>query len=195
VASPSTHGRLRPHAHVEQVFTSSKYGVRFVYPLSWKFKPDRNASDLGIDFVNKKGAVVLGTVEIASSLYPGTNFTGGSFAMSVSPSLTNPAACHQFASGEPDRSVTVHGVLYSVYSTEGVGGGQYRAYKILHTWQNGFCYEMTFQIGTYNKGNLDDPSSVREFTNGAKIRSTLLGGISFFQPAAKRHPDPIAPRN
>jgi hypothetical protein len=54
-----------------------------------------------------------------------------------------------------------------------------------HTYRNRFCYEFTLTIGTYNRGNLDDPSSVQEFSDVPNIRDTLLSGISFSSPTAK----------
>jgi len=161
------------------------YGVRFVYPPSYNFEPDHITGLLETDFANQEGVVVLGTVEIPSSLYPGTNFDSGELAVSVSPAITNRAACNQFATGEPDSTVTIHGIFYSVSNTDGVGMGHIQSFEILHTYQNGFCYELSFETETYNRHNLEDPSSVQEFTGATKIQNTLLSGISFFRPAAK----------
>jgi hypothetical protein len=175
----------RPNAAANQVFSSSVYGVKFVYPSAYNFEAEHYAYLANPDFANDEGAVILGTVEMPATLYPGTNFSGGEFAVSVSPAITNIAACHQFASGAPESTVTAKGILYSI-ANNGTGGmGHWQSYKILHTYQNGFCYEFMFEIDGYNRGNLEDPSSVQEFSDAPKIQDTLLAGISFFMPAAK----------
>jgi hypothetical protein len=183
--TPTAGKTSQPHAAGGQVFTSSMYGVRFVYPASYNFEPKRYANYSEPDFANQEEAVVFGTVEIPSAVYPGTNFEGGELAVSVSPAITNRAACDQFASGEPDSTVTIHGILYSVSNRGTAGMGHYQNYEILHTYQNGFCYEFMFEMETYNQGNLEDPSTVREFDDAPKIQTTLLSGISFSRPAAK----------
>jgi hypothetical protein len=178
-------GAARSNAAASQVFSSGMYGVKFVYPPVYNFEAKHYAYLANPDFANDEGAVILGTVEIPAALYTGTNFSGGKFAVSVSPVITNIAACDQFASGEPESTVTVNGILYSV-ANNGTGGlGHWQSYKILHTYQNGFCYEFMFEIDGYNRGSLEDPSSVQEFSDAPKIQDTLLAGISFFRPAAK----------
>jgi hypothetical protein len=178
-------GAARSNASASQVFSSSMYGMKFVYPPAYNFEAEHYTYLANPDFANDEGAVILGKVEIPPALYPGTNFSGGDFAVSVSPVITNIAACHQFASGESESTVTANGILYSV-ANNGTGGmGHWQSYKILHTYQNGFCYEFMFEIDGYNRGNLQDPSSVQEFSDAPKIQDTLLAGISFFRPAAK----------
>jgi hypothetical protein len=63
--------------------------------------------------------------------------------------------------------------------------GHWQSYDILHTYQNRFCYEFMFEMDAYNRGNLEDPFSVQEFSEAPNIESTLLSGVSFFRPAAK----------
>jgi len=180
-----------PRAAGGQVFTSSIYGVSFVYPSAYNFEAEHYAYLSSPDFANAEGAVVFGTVEIPATLYPGTNFSGGEFAVSVSRAITNSAACNQFATGEPESTVTVNGVSYSVSKRATGGMGHWQSYKILHTYQNGFCYEFMFEIDGYNRGNLEDPASVREFSDAPKIQDTLLAGISFFRPTAKPPSGPV----
>ena len=167
------------------MFSCSLYGVKFAYPPAYNFEAEHYAYLANPNFANDEGAVILGTVEIPATLYPGTNFSGGEFAVSVSPAITNIAACHQFASGAPESTVTAQGILYSV-ANNGTGGmGHWQSYKILHTYQNGFCYEFMFEIDGYDRGNLEDPSSVQELSDAPKIHDTLLAGISFFTPDAE----------
>ena len=141
------------------------------------------------DFANDEGVEILGTLEIPAGLYPGTNFSGGELAVSVSTAITNLATCSQFGSGAPDRNLTFHGVMYSVFSTRRTAGmGHWQDRTTLHTYKNGFCYEFMFAIHGYEKANLDDPSSVREFNQGPRIQRNLLSRISFSEPIAKPTP-------
>jgi hypothetical protein len=165
-----------------QIFTSSMYGVKFTYPYSYSFETERNITT---NFTNGEGAVVLGTAEIPDSLYSGTNFEGGKFAVSVGPNIRNSAACKQFASGKPDDTVSINGIPYSVSKRLGAATGHYSDVVIFHAYQHGFCYEFMLEISTYRRANLEDPSSVQEFPDGKKIQIRLLSGISYFQPRAK----------
>jgi hypothetical protein len=90
-------GAARSNAAVSQVFSSSMYGVQFVYPPAYNFEAEHHAYLANPDFANDEGTVILGTVEIPVALYPGTNFSGGELAVSISPVITNIAACHQLA--------------------------------------------------------------------------------------------------
>lgn len=186
--SPTTSTQGQKPAN-NQVFTSKMYGVSFTYASSYNLEPEHNttywAYRQNTDFTNQDGAVVLVTVEIPTSLYAGTNFEGGKFVVSVSPTITNRTACNQFASGQPSSSVSINGIAYSVSKTGGVGMGHYSDYSIFHTYQNRFCYEFMLEINTFNRGNLENPSSVQEFADARKIQYNFLSGISFFRPAAQ----------
>jgi hypothetical protein len=184
-ATPITGRASQSRALGGQVFTSSMYGIKFVYSPSYNFEPGRYTGFTEPDFANQKGVVVFGTVEIPSALYPETNLEGGKLAVSVSLAINNRAACDQFASGEPESTVTINGISYSVANRVTAGLGHRQNYEIFHTFQNAFCYELIFEIDLSNRGNLEDPSSVQEFTDGPKIQNALLSGVSFFRPVAK----------
>jgi hypothetical protein len=191
----TTTGNAASHANGagNKVFRSSLYGVRFVYPPEYSFEAEHYAYLADPEFANNEGAVILGTVEIPAAHYPGTNFSGGEFAAAVSPAISNRAACNQFASGDPDRTVTIHGISYFHFANGTGGMGHIQNYDFFHTYQNGFCYEFLLEIDSYNRGNLEDPSSVKEFSDGPRIEDTLLSGIAFSKPEAKPPSQPTGP--
>lgn len=91
------------------------YGLKFSHPESF---PNSKAA-VSANFPDDDGTATLGSFEMPSEIYAGTNFVGGSFTLSVSPKITNRASCKQFGTFDPKylSSATENGIEYAV-STE-----------------------------------------------------------------------------
>jgi hypothetical protein len=172
-----------------QTYSNSQYGISFQYPTTDTFTPKSDASYGGNNFVNQNGVVIFGSVQIPQSLYPGTNFIGGTFVASISPSIANSPACNQFSDVNrmPSQlsTITINGVKYTTGSTGSAAAGSESGDDYFHTYQNGFCYELLLEVNTFNRGALDNPSSVQEFGYTANLQNYFLSGVSFFTPTAK----------
>jgi Kre9/KNH-like N-terminal Ig-like domain len=107
----------------------------------------------------------------------------------VSPTITNATACNQFSDVNrmPSQlsTITVNGVKYTTGSTGSAAAGSESGDSYFHTYQNGFCYEFLLEVNTFNRGALDNPSSVQEFNDTANLQNYFLSSVSFSAPTAK----------
>lgn len=169
-------------------FSNNEYGISFKYPEADTFTQNQDLSFDGSNFVNQQGRAVFGSLQIPKTNYPGSNFVSGTFVASVSSSITNQAACNQFSDvnrmPSQSSSITVNGISYSVGVTGGAAAGTDSADNYYHTYQNGFCYEFNLEVLTFNRGDLDNPSSVKLFDDTDNLQNTFLSALSFFSPSA-----------
>jgi len=188
-----------------QTYSNQTLGVRFAFPK--EFDPVTYNND-GMFYVQPGFTKSDKVVDLHRSLipaniylpqpYPGkltrlqlenppfTDFHGGAFAVFVNPQITDAAACKQFNSelGEGDiSSRTVNGINYTAINTSSgeTGGGE--EFDTFHTFQNGRCFEVDFQMGWTGSGAFDI-SCAFEDADGDALKNLLLSKISFFRPKA-----------
>lgn len=173
-------------------YSNSHYGISFSYPSSDKFvsggilySPGGSIGPLNYvststNFQNANGAIVLGGAESPKTDYPGTPVIGTLFAVSVNPNVTSSAACALFGNyGIPHTSypLTVKNISYNrvffSLGSDGISGGYY---DMLHTYQNGLCYELT--LGSEQT----DAGSFASQWNETSTLESFLSHVSFSAP-------------
>lgn len=135
--------------------TTKLYGVRFALAAI-----PENATGGGYvsaNFVSETGTVTLGALPIPEEIYPGTNFVGGNFLLSVNPEIQNRESCEKFGASEPRflSHSTFGGMRYTKLTAGDAGLGTSYEELYFHTFQNGMCYEVAFSFGEYDTSNQD----------------------------------------
>ncbi len=135
------------------------------------------------NFPASDGAVVLGRFQIPRELYPGTNFSGGAFGVFVNPRLMNAQSCAEFADADPRlrSSRRIGAAEYSTYTARGGAMGTFYSHRDFHTFQNGMCFQISFEFAEWNTGNSDTGCTVPSLkpVDELKIVDPLIGAISF----------------
>jgi hypothetical protein len=176
------------HAQVNQL-----YGIKFALPTF----SENNSGGQGVfrNFVAETGTA-LASLPIPAEIYPGTNFVGGSFLLSVNPQITNRESCEKFGTSEPRfLSHAAFGETQYVKLTSG-DAGMGTSYEELyfHTFQNGLCYEAAFSFGEYNTANQDLGCRVPEAGDTDKVLEEFMRRISYSPPTAvslPKNPDAV----
>jgi hypothetical protein len=168
--------------------TNEPYGIRFSHPDAFTpAAPDSTIAES--NFVSPSSAVALASYVIPRDLYPNTNFAGGAFAVLLNPKITNAETCEMFQSSEPEsRSrITIGGIRYATTTEGDAGMNQSSGYHEFHTFQNGFCYEVSIVISEYSTGAADDGCAMAQLNDANRklIVDSLLARISFFLPGAE----------
>jgi hypothetical protein len=141
-------------------YTNQIHGISFVYPRKYRLESTENTNSdnseqIAMNF-SQPGGVSITRVEVPKDLYLGTDFTAGSFAVSVNKEITEDQ-CYQFASPAPNSAddfavkptqVKVAGMeLEEVENLNGPSTNQ-RDTKFYHVYGNGACYEFALGIET-----------------------------------------------
>jgi len=161
------------------------YGVRFSYPGSF-LSLTSDDSPRPANFVSANGVVALAALQMPRELYPGTNFVGGLFGIQANTVITNAESCSEFGFSEPENrsSFTVGGVKYS--RTRSVDGGLGTGVidHEFHTFQNGLCYEVWFEMAESWAYPL---CGIAQLDDGDEMNliEPLLSGITFVLPIVK----------
>ena len=168
-------------------YDNPEYGVRLRYPATF------TEGQLGYPAVQSNFPGEAATtdspivnVSIPRTTYPDSNYVDGNFTVFVNPRIDNEGTCKQFRTFWPENtgSTTVTGISYSRTVSGGVAmGTAYSGYDF-HTFQNGLCYEFSFNFAEGNGGGLDVPCSmqwVSEDNNFELIRA-VLSQVSFAKP-------------
>lgn len=128
-------------------------------------------------------------VGIPRTIYPDSNFVGGSIALFVSPDIRSAGTCKQFGSFWPQHtdSTAVNGVSYSRTLFSGVACGTGRDINYFHAFQNGLCYEFAFEFALENGGGMDVPCSMQWVSedNQFELMRSVLSTVSFLSPQLK----------
>jgi hypothetical protein len=144
-------------------FTNQIYGVSFVYPRKYRLQSTAgaNTEQVAMNFV-QPGGIPITHVEVPKDLYLGTDFTAGSFDVSVNKQLTEDQ-CYQFASPAPNSAadlavkptqVKLGGMeLEEVENLSGPSTNQTDT-KFYHVYGNGGCYE--FRLGIETDASTED---------------------------------------
>jgi len=161
------------------------YGLKFSHPASFTAGANSDA-ELAPNFPIQDGTVALGSFEIPREVYAGTNFVGGYFRLSVNPEITNRASCEQFGRSDPKyvTSSTMDGVRYAVFTEGSAATGTGYTGRYFHTFQNGLCYELGFDVGEMNTRNLDMWCTVPSLSEEDEwnVMRPLLRRASFVPP-------------
>jgi hypothetical protein len=129
-------------------------------------------------------------VSIPRGTYPESNFVGGGFTVFVDPRIRSEATCKQFHTFWPEHtsSTSVNGINYSRTILGGVTAGTASSSYDFHTFQNGLCYEFTFEFAEENGGGMDVPCSIQWVSedNEFELMRGVLSTVSFPTPQVKR---------
>jgi hypothetical protein len=189
-----------------QTYSNETLGVRFAFPK--QFDPVTYHNDgmfyVQLGFTKTDNVVDLNRSLIPTEIYlpqpysgckltrlqsenpPHSDFHGGAFAVFVNPQITDAATCKRFNAelGEGDLSSrTMNGINYTVINTSSVGMGSGEDFDTFHTFQNGRCFEVDFQMG-WTGSAASDISCAFEDADGDALKTLLLSKISFFPPKA-----------
>jgi hypothetical protein len=169
-------------------YDNPEYGVRLRYPStftqgqqSYPPWPSNFAGEVG-----GAGNLVI-AVRIPKTTYPDSNYVDGNFSLFVGPKIDNEGTCTQFRTFWPEHtgSTTVNGVSYSrTIGGDGVAAGTASSDYDFHTFQNGLCYEFSFNFAESNGGGMDVPCSMQWVSenNEFELMRAVLAQVSFAKP-------------
>jgi hypothetical protein len=188
-----------------QTYSNQTHGVHVAFPRTFDLVKGRNSGLFDLPpphFTKNDNIVDLHRSEIPRTIYvpqpysgnkftrlqldnpPFSNFYGGAFAVYVNPQITDAVTCKRFDPdlGEGDiSSRTINGINYTVSKTSSVGGGSGEDFDTFHTFQNGRCFEVDFQMGITGSTGVDVTCAIEDADVDA-LETLLLSKISFFQP-------------
>ena len=135
----------------------------------------------GPSFVGHAKATMLAGFEIPNDAWGASDFAGGSFAIYVTPEITNPGDCYKFGQSDPDDEVSSESINDVRYAHLRQLDGPPEETDYYHAFENGRCYEIAVDLDFYRMGDMDlgcefstmDPDSLTKL---------LLRRISFFKP-------------
>jgi hypothetical protein len=166
------------------------YGVRVRYPATFGLEGSGNPTSQA-NFAGQDGStsVRILSVNIPGNTYPGSNFVDGVFAIFVNPNIHSEGTCRQFARIWPEHtaSTNIGAVSYTRTMGDGVAAGtDYTGYDF-HTFQNGLCYELTFDFAEGNGGGMDIPCAIQWVSedNLFELMNGVLKQTSYFKPELK----------
>ncbi|MGA2806929.1 MAG: hypothetical protein ABSE87_02290, partial [Terracidiphilus sp.] len=169
-------------------FTNKKFGVAVRHPKTF-LRQDVEPCCVSSDFVNPTGIVTLHIWSVPREVYPGSNFRGGAFEVSVDPTIRSEGTCRQFEQTTPGAtfSKTWGGIRYAQTLREGVGLGTADIEYHLHTFQNGYCYEFAIEFDEADGTGMEDRCSIQWLTenNREKLLDLLLAQVSFVAPETR----------
>lgn len=155
------------------------YGVKFALPTL----PENSAGAGSVfpNFVSGTGTITLGGLPIPAEIYPGTNFVGGDFLLSVNSEIKNRKSCEKFGTSDP-RFLSNHNLGGARYiqltAGEAAMGTSYED-LYFHTFQNGICYEVAFSFGETNTANQDFGCRVSRHGDTDAVVNEFMRRISY----------------
>ncbi len=137
-------------------------------------------------FVAETGTITLAGLSIPPEIYPGTNFVGGTYLLSVNPEIKNRESCEKFGTSEPRflSHFTVGGIRYTKLTAGDVGAGSAYEELYFNTFRNGMCYEVGLSFGHYNTANQDLGCRVPKAGDTDRVLEEFMRRISYSPPAA-----------
>jgi hypothetical protein len=166
------------------------YGVRVRYPATFGLEGSGNPPTEA-NFAGQVGStsVRILSVNIPGNTYPGSNFVDGVFAIFVNPNIRSEGTCRQFATIWPEHtaSTNIDQVSYTRTLQGGVAMGTAGSGYDFHTFQNGLCYELTFDFAEANGGGMDIPCSIQWVSedNLFELMNGILRQTAYFKPELK----------
>jgi hypothetical protein len=166
------------------------YGVEFAHPKSMGPSKITNPN-LQPNFEDANGeAGMVSSLSIPSSAYPDSNLSVGMFNILVNRQIKNQASCMNFlelGSGEtPPSRYVAGGVEYMKAESGEAAMSSWSMDYYFHTFQNGLCYEVAFELLEFNARVADNSCNVPllEPEDNLALIQLLLESVSFFRPAA-----------
>jgi hypothetical protein len=163
-----------------------KYGVEFSYPDDFTRTPFPESGNRGGNFVTDQGVVLVARLSVPGGIYPNSNFVGGTFGISVNTEIGNGPSCRQFGFSDPEfaSSHYVQGIHYSEMTRGSAAAGTSYSNYQLHTFQNGFCYEVSFEFREVNPGNIEHKIRVLAGRDEWNLIQALIQRVQFSRPTA-----------
>jgi len=167
------------------------YGVAFKHPTESQVLDNSQAGPTleNTNFVAEEGTIRLGGFQIPRETYPDSNFVGGGFALAVNADITNRASCEQFGDFDPQFFSTrkVGHVRYTEMQSSGAAAGTGYETRYFHTFQNGQCYELAFEVARFATASADDGCMISEMQEEdvTELIEPILKGVSFSRAEAK----------
>ena len=139
------------------------------------------------NFVDPAGILTLHAWSIPREVYSGSNFVRGTFGVAVDPKIRSEGTCRQFGSTTPGYAIskTLDGTRYAQTQIEGVATGTADIVYYLHTFQNGFCYELTVEFDEADGTGMELFFCTIQWLakdNEQKLLDSLLSQVSFLAP-------------
>jgi hypothetical protein len=160
VAQPSPEVVKPKRAVQSGDFVSRDYGVSFHYPWQYAFLSARAVGNGDASLKPKSdghdGQFTLARVEIPQGFYPGTDFAGGHFILSLNENL-NEQECLQTLSSAKDAkldTVSIQGQDFHWKETASAGHGESSTVRNYVAFENGTCYEIEMGVNTANKDGM-----------------------------------------
>jgi hypothetical protein len=171
-------------------YENPQYGVRLRYPATFG-GPESPPTPAQANFAGQEpttsGAIV--NVGIPRNTYPESNFVSGGLTIFVDPAIKSKGTCKQFHNFWPEHtsSMTIDDIMYSRTLQSGVAAGTDYSSHHFHIFQNGLCYEFTFQFAEVNDGGMDVPCSIQWVSddNELELMRSVLSTVSFTNPLLK----------
>src|SRR5215472_15356593 len=137
---------------------NNKYGVKFAHPSSMNVVESAETT-AGSNFATQEGAEVVANLSIPGTAYANANLLGGAFTIYVNRQVTNSGSCMQFgqlwSQEEAALSYTVGNLAYAKAERGSAAAGTWYSDYQFHTFQNGLCYELAFELVEYSAHTAD----------------------------------------
>ena len=169
---------------------NNRHGVKFAYPATVNVVESADTT-AGSNFVTQEGAEIVANLGIPGTAYANANLLGGSFTIYVNHLVTNRESCMQFgqlwSQREPPVSYTVGNLTYTMAERGSAAMGTWYNDYQFHTFQDGLCYELAFQLVEFNAHNSDTACNIPLLSpeDNFNLIKPLMATVSFFSPAMK----------
>jgi len=170
---------------------NKEYGVKFAHPADAKAVAVSELQ-VGSNFATQEGSEIIQSFDIPATTYANANFRGGQFTIFANRQITNEPSCRQFGTLGPQEKPPVSlrvGKLDYIEATGGSGGmGSYARDYYFHIFRQGRCYEIAFELWTYNARNADTGCNVPLLSGEDEMNMVmpLLARVAFFRPMIRR---------
>jgi hypothetical protein len=173
-----------------QTERNSQYGVKIPHPLTMNVVESAETT-AGSNFATQDGAEIVANLGIPGTSFSSGNLLGGSFTIYVNRQVKNRESCMQFgqlwSQDEPLKSYTVGNLIYAEAERGSAAMGTWYSDYHFHTFQNGLCYELAFELVEFNAHNADTGCNTPLLSpeDNFSLIKPLIGTVSFFSPAMK----------
>ncbi|WP_422298721.1 hypothetical protein [Candidatus Binatus sp.] len=161
-------------------YRDSANGVAYSLPDAFP-RTDLCCPPQGPNFVGHTNTATLAGFLVPNDSWGASDFAAGSFAIYVTPEITNAADCYKFGQSYPDDKVSsesISGVRYSHLLQSGIPPEEIDLY---HAFENGRCYEIAMDFTFYRMGGFDLGCAFSAVDPNSLIK-LVLPQISFYKP-------------
>jgi len=167
---------------------NNKYGVKFAHPSSMNVVESAETT-AGSNFAAQEGAEVVANLSIPGTAYANANLLGGAFTIYVNRQVTNSGSCMQFgqlwSQEEAALSYTVGNLAYAKAERGSAAAGTWYSDYQFHTFQNGLCYELAFELVEYSAHTADTGCNIPLLSpeDNLKLINPMVASVSYFPPS------------